>query len=129
MTLVLDQIEDKVEKGFALLHLPTGTRREPGGIPWGGRYYGSVPDRRAAPKPQGDNPWKPVRSWQKFFGSDVEYYAVLQSRKDPLLFMATRSFVVGGFEQDYKKEHRAVNPTEAHLILRNPESFFNRMDL
>jgi len=43
--------------------------------------------------------------------------------------MATRSFVVGGFEQDYKKEHLAVDGTEANGILRNPDSFHRRMGL
>jgi hypothetical protein len=74
-------------------------------------------------------PWKTVLRWQKSFGPDVEYYSVLQSRENPLLFMATRSFVVGGFEQDYRKEHRAVDATEANGILSNPEPFFRRMDL
>ncbi|HZE95719.1 MAG TPA: hypothetical protein VE981_01715 [Planctomycetota bacterium] len=75
------------------------------------------------------DPWIVVRQWQKTFGKDVEYYSVLRNREDRLLFMATRSFVVGGFEQDYKKQHRAVDATEANAILRHPESFFARMDL
>jgi hypothetical protein len=77
----------------------------------------------------GDNPWIVVRRWEKSFGKDVEYYLVLQSRSNPLLFMATRSFVVAGFEQDYKKEFLAVHPTEARRILSNPESFHRRMEL
>jgi len=76
-----------------------------------------------------EGPWVTVRSWSKTFDRDVEVYSVLQSRSQPLRFMATRSFVVGGFEQDYKKEHLAVDGTEANGILRNPESFHRRMDL
>lgn len=76
------------------------------------------------------DPWIPVRRWSKTFDhSDVEFYSVLQSRTNPLPFAVTRSFVVGGFEQDYKKEHLARDRTEANLILRNPESFIRRMDL
>jgi hypothetical protein len=79
--------------------------------------------------PDPKDPWKTVRSWQQVFGRDVEYYSVLQSREDKLLFMATRSFVVGGFEQDYKKEHRAVDRAEAEKIRRDPASFHARMSL
>jgi len=74
-------------------------------------------------------PWRTVRSWQKSFHRDVEYYSVLQSDSNPLRFMATRSFVVGGFEQDYRKEHVAVDANEAKGILRDPESFHHRMGL
>ncbi len=88
-----------------------------------------MPDRRRDPKPKEDDPWKPVHSWHQTFERDTEYYGVCQSRRDPLLFLVTRSFVVGGFEQDYKKEHRAIDHDEAQAILRNPESFFRRMDL
>lgn len=73
--------------------------------------------------------WRTVHRWEKSFGRDVETYSVQQSRKDPLLFAATRSFVAGGFEQDYRKEFRAVDPAKANGILRNPESFHRRMDL
>jgi hypothetical protein len=76
---------------------------------------------------QGD--WKTVHRWQKSFGADVEFYAVFQSRTNGLLFAATRSFVAGGFEQDYRVEHRAIDPAEAAAILRRPESFHRRMDL
>jgi len=83
-----------------------------------------MPDRKATPGPDHQDPWKPVHDWQKHFERDTEYYAVFQSRRDPLLFLVTRSFVAGGFEQDYKKEHRAVDHNEARSILRNPESFY-----
>jgi len=86
-----------------------------------------MPDRRATPKPEDGDPWNPVHHWLKSFERDTEYYAVLQSRRDPLLFLVTRSFVAGGFEQEYKKEHRAVDHHEAQAILRNPESFYRRM--
>ena len=88
-----------------------------------------MPDRRRDPKPKEDDPWKSVHSWHKSFERDVEYYSVSQSRRDPLHFLVTRSFVVGGFEQDLRKEHRAVDHNEAQAILRNPESFYRRMDL
>jgi hypothetical protein len=100
---------------------------EPGGNPARERYDATMPDRRATPTPKEDDPWKPVRHWQKSFEHDTEYYAVFQSRRDPLLFLVTRSFVAGGFEQDYKKKHRAVDHNEAQAILRNPESFYGRM--
>jgi hypothetical protein len=86
--------------------------------------------KRKKPRSSDDRgPWKAVHRWEKSFGRDVEYYAVLQSRENPFLFAATRSFVVGGFEQDYRKEHRAVDQTEVNGIVRNPESFFRRMEL
>ena len=73
--------------------------------------------------------WKVVRRWQKSFGSDIESYAVFQSRTNELLFAATRSFVVGGFEQDQRVQHRALDAAETDAILSNPESFHRRMDL
>jgi hypothetical protein len=86
--------------------------------------------RRGSRPPDSEQPWVTVRAWTRTFeNQDVETYSVLQSRKNPLLFAATRSFVAGGFEQDYEKEHRAADRAEADLILRNPESFHRRMAL
>jgi hypothetical protein len=102
---------------------------EPGRIPASGRYDGAMPDRRATPKPKEDDPWMPVHQWQKSFERDTEYYAVFRNRRDPLLFLVTCSFIAGDFEQDYKKEHRAVDHNEAQAILRNPESFYRRVSL
>jgi hypothetical protein len=78
-------------------------------------------------KSEDPGPWKTVHRWEKSFGREVETYAVYQNRSDPLLFAATRSFVAGGFEQDQRMELRAIDPTEAARILRDPESFHRRV--
>jgi hypothetical protein len=78
-------------------------------------------------KSEDAGPWKTIHRWQQSFDRDVEYYAVLQNRSDPLLFAATRSFVAGGFEQEQRIELRAIDQAEAARILRDPESFHRRV--